>query len=148
MKFDELVDYYSGPETVKEAKRGRPKKAIPLIKPSDGAFDMGFPTGSVENQIIQYVDETPATSEELVTYLRSNFDEYHSKAIAKEKIRQMLLDEILQFSSGVTGARDEEEVPALDFDTSDEFEPNLSDYLEPGAYDDYQQSSGGGNEYF
>lgn len=150
MKFDELADYYTKPEPVKEARgRGRPKMAQKLYVPSERAYEMDLDPDSIEHAIVQFLDEAPATLDELVDWMRTNFDEYYSKSAAKEQIRQMLLNQVLDFKGGETSSDDDEkEVPALDFDDSDGFEPNLHDYLEPGALDDYEHSSGGGNEYF
>lgn len=138
MKFDEICNYYSNSEPISEARRGRPTK---LYKPTEGAHDMGFPDDSVEGRIIQFLDEKPATADELVGFLRSNFDEYYSKNIAKEKIRQMLLSEVLEFAGEDTSSG-EREVAVIAPNDEFDSEPEITDYLPPGAIDDYQQSYG------
>jgi hypothetical protein len=144
MKFDEICNYYSNSEPVSEARRGRPTK---LYKATEEAPDMGFPNDSVEGRIIQFLAPKPEPLGELLTFMRDNFDEYYSKNIAKEKIRQMLLSQVLEFAGEGAGASDEREVPVIARDDEFDSDRDITDYLPPGAYDDYQQSYGGGDEY-
>jgi hypothetical protein len=141
MMLEDFTNYYSNPEPVKEAKLGRPAKVPKRYIPSTKAFEVGFAPDSVEGAIIQFVDEQPATMEELVQFLRANYDEYHAVSICKEKIREMLLTDILDFAEDEV-SDDEKEVPELELGP-DEYEPDLHDYLEPGAFQDYERSQPG-----
>ncbi len=139
MRFDELYNKLLDMPGLDEAKRGRPRAKAKLYKPSEKAFDIGYTSDSVEGKILQFLEEKPATMEELVSFLRQNFDEYHSVSTCKEKIREMLLDDVLDFAADNFSNPDDEEIPALD--PVDDDEPDLHKYI-GGALDDYQRSDG------
>lgn len=143
MTFDELTDYYSKPEVSTEAKN--PKiKAPKLYVPTEKAFEVGYPQDSVEANIIQFLDEKPASIDELVAFLRQNYDDYNSVSIAKEKIREMLQDDILDFAGSATTSSDDDygsDLPELEVEPDSDFD--IRDYMEPGALDDWEHGQSG-----
>jgi hypothetical protein len=139
MKFNEIIEYYTPKLNEDMGRRGRPSAKNRLLVPSEKAFDVGFPRDSVEARIIQFLDATPATSADLAEYLRSNWDEYAAYSACKEKIRQMLIDDILDYANEDEGDEEEMEIPALD--PLEDEEPDLHKYV-GGALRDYEQSTG------
>ncbi len=149
MKFDELMKYYVEdiPSQIEETpnmkQRGRPSTRNRRLVPSAKAFEIGFPDDSIDARIIQFVDNNPATTEEVCHFLRANWDDYAAHSACKEKIRQMVIDNVLSFESeDEKGFDDEEdEIPALDpYGNEDENPVDLHRYV-GGALDDYERSS-------
>ena len=142
MNFDELVGYYSKPSVSTEAKKKK-IKAPKLYVPTEKAFEVGYPQDSVEAKIIQFLDEKPASMEELVAFLRQNYDEYNSVSIAKEKIRELLFDDILDFADETAGGEEEygSDLPELETEPEPEFD--ITSYLDPCALDDWEHGQSG-----
>lgn len=120
--------------------RGRPPAIAKKYVPSEKAFEIGYTNDSVEGRILQFLEDKPATMEELIGFLRGNFDEYHAVSACKEKIRELTLNDVLDFAPDAIGGDDDKEIPALDSHEDDEISaPDLMKHI-GGAYDEYRRS--------